>query len=213
MLGLVQVALVARDQLAIELAAREGARAAAVSAAPAAAARAAVERAITIRPVGVDVAVGPSTVTVTVSTVNHTDVAIVGGAIGDANCAPASRWRSSRPDRADAASYPALVDLQVRVALVGDTPTIALGGLVDLGSVPILQDVLTRAVLDHPGETIVVDLDGVVSFDDTALGLLLAAAGRARELGGELEIVCTSDRLLARLASTRFDRAVTVRQA
>ena len=83
-LGLVQVALVARDQLAIELAAREGARAAAVSAAPAAAARAAVERAVTIRPVGVDVAVGPSTVTVTVSTVNHTEVAIVGGAIGDA---------------------------------------------------------------------------------------------------------------------------------
>jgi hypothetical protein len=83
-LGLVQVALVARDQLAIELAAREGARAAAVSAAPAAAARAAVERATTIRPVGVDVAVGASTVTVTVSSVNHTDVAIVGGAIGDA---------------------------------------------------------------------------------------------------------------------------------
>ena len=67
----------------------------------------------------------------------------------------------------------------MRVAIVGDTPTIALGGLVDLGSVPLLQDVLTRAVLDHPGETIVVDLDGVVSFDDTALGLLLAAAARA----------------------------------
>jgi anti-anti-sigma factor len=103
------------------------------------------------------------------------------------------------------------VDLQVRLALVGDTPTIELGGLVDLGSVPLLQDVLTRAVLDHPGEKIVVDLDGVVSFDDTALGLLLAAAGRARDLGGELEVLCSSDRLLARLASTRFDRAVTVR--
>ena len=74
----------ARDQLAIELAAREGARAAAVSSSPAAAARAAVERAITIRPVGVDVAVGPSTVTVTVSYVNRTDVAIVGHVIGDA---------------------------------------------------------------------------------------------------------------------------------
>ena len=83
-LGLVQVALVARDQLAIELAAREGARAAAVSSAPAAAARAAVDRAITIRPVGVDVAVGASTVTVTVSYVNHTDVAVIGHAIGDA---------------------------------------------------------------------------------------------------------------------------------
>lgn len=83
-LGLVQVALVARDQLAIELAAREGARAAAVSAAPATAARAAVDRAITIRPVGVEVSVGPSTVTVTVSHVNHTDVAIIGHVVGDA---------------------------------------------------------------------------------------------------------------------------------
>ena len=95
--------------------------------------------------------------------------------------------------------------------MVGDAPTIALGGLVDLGSVPQLQDVLTRAVHDHPGETIVVDLDGVVSFDDTALGLLLAAASRARQFGGELEILCTSDRLLDRLASTRSDRAITVR--
>jgi hypothetical protein len=82
-LGLVQVALVARDQLAIELAAREGARAAAVSADPAAAARAAVDRTITIGPVSVDVAVGPSTVTVTVTYVNPTDVAVIGGAIGD----------------------------------------------------------------------------------------------------------------------------------
>jgi hypothetical protein len=83
-LGLVQVTLVARDQLAIELAAREGARAAAVSSAPAIAARSAVDRTITIRPVGVDVAVGASTVTVTVSYLNSTDVAVIGHAIGDA---------------------------------------------------------------------------------------------------------------------------------
>ena len=64
-LGLVQVALVARDQLAIELAAAKGARGRRVGV-PRARPRAAVERAITIRPVDVDVAVGPSTVTVTV---------------------------------------------------------------------------------------------------------------------------------------------------
>jgi anti-anti-sigma factor len=103
------------------------------------------------------------------------------------------------------------VDLQVRMAVVGNSPTVALGGVVDLGSVPMLHDVLTRAVLDHPGATIVVDLDGVVGLDDSALGVLLAAAGRARELAGELEILCSSDRLLERLAITRFDRAVTVR--
>jgi hypothetical protein len=83
-LGLVQVALVARDQLAIELAAREGARAAAVSSSPAAAARAAVDRTITVRPVGVEVAVGTATVTVTVRYVNRTEVPIIGAAIGDA---------------------------------------------------------------------------------------------------------------------------------
>jgi hypothetical protein len=82
-LGLVQVALVARDQLAVELAAREGARAAAVAADPAGAARAAVDRAITLRPLEVDVAVAADSVRVTVRYVNPTDVPFVGAAIGD----------------------------------------------------------------------------------------------------------------------------------
>lgn len=55
-----------------------------MSSAPAIAARAAVDRTITIRPVDVDVAVGPTTVTVTVSHVNRTDVPIIGPVIGDA---------------------------------------------------------------------------------------------------------------------------------
>jgi len=50
LLGMLQVALVGRDQLAIELAAREAARAAAVSADPAAAARLAAERVTSLRP-------------------------------------------------------------------------------------------------------------------------------------------------------------------
>jgi anti-anti-sigma factor len=104
------------------------------------------------------------------------------------------------------------VDLQVRVDTVGDTPTVGLGGLADLASVPLLHDVLTRAVLDHPGETVVVDLDGVVGLDDSALGMLLGAAGRARDLGGDVEIVCSSDTLLERFRSTGLDRAVTVRR-
>ena len=50
LLGMLQVALVGRDQLAVELAAREAARAAAVSADPVAAARAAADRVTTLRP-------------------------------------------------------------------------------------------------------------------------------------------------------------------
>ncbi len=83
LLGMLQVALVGRDQLAVELAAREAARAAAVSADPRSAARMAAERVTTLRPLGVTVSVGATTVTVTVTHPSATDVAIIGRLIAD----------------------------------------------------------------------------------------------------------------------------------
>lgn len=83
LLGMLQVALVGRDQLAIELAAREAARAAAVSADPVAAARLAAERITTLRPLQVAVSTGAAAVTVTVTHPSATDVAMVGRLIGD----------------------------------------------------------------------------------------------------------------------------------
>jgi hypothetical protein len=81
--GLLQVALVGRDQLAIELAAREGARAAAVSTDPGSAARAAAARVTRLRPLDVSVSVGAGSVTVTVAHTNRTDVPMIGAVIGD----------------------------------------------------------------------------------------------------------------------------------
>ncbi len=83
LLGLLQVALVARDQLAIELAVREAARAASVSANPSGAASSAANRATSLRPLTVDVSVAASTVTVTVRHRSVTDVALVGRFIED----------------------------------------------------------------------------------------------------------------------------------
>ena len=83
LLGMLQVALVGRDQLAIELAAREAARAAAVSAEPGAAARLAAERATSLRPLQVAVSQGGDTVTVTVGYTSATDVAMIGRIVGD----------------------------------------------------------------------------------------------------------------------------------
>jgi hypothetical protein len=82
-LGVFQVALVARDQLALELAAREAARAASVSADPAGAAIAAADRVVGLDPINVGVTVAGDVVRVRVSYVNPTDVAIIGAAIGD----------------------------------------------------------------------------------------------------------------------------------
>jgi Flp pilus assembly protein TadG len=82
-LGIVQLVVVARDQLAVEVAAREGARAAAVAGSPAAAADRAAQAAIAIRPLGVRTATSGTEVTVTVTATNHTDVPIIGAVIGD----------------------------------------------------------------------------------------------------------------------------------
>jgi Flp pilus assembly protein TadG len=81
-LGILQVVVVARDQLAVEVAARDGARAAAVSGAPGTAARSAAERAVSLRPLEVAVSARGDTVTVTVRYRNPTDVALVGAALG-----------------------------------------------------------------------------------------------------------------------------------
>lgn len=79
--GLVVVGIAVRNELAVELAAREGARAAAVSASPATAAAAAATRAVHL-PIDVATTSGATTVTVTVTHVNASDVAIIGALIG-----------------------------------------------------------------------------------------------------------------------------------
>jgi TadE-like protein len=83
LLGMLQVALIGRDQLALELAAREGARAAAVAADPATAARAAADRVTPLHPLSVEVSVSATTVTVTVRHRSVTDIAVIGRLIDD----------------------------------------------------------------------------------------------------------------------------------
>lgn len=86
LLGVVQVALIGRTQLAVQLAAHEAVRAAAVSADPVAAANSAALHAISLRPLDVQVTTDDgegATVTVTVSYIDRTDVALVGALIQD----------------------------------------------------------------------------------------------------------------------------------
>jgi TadE-like protein len=81
MLAIAQVGVSVRNEVAVELASREGARAAAVSAESAGSAAAAARRAVDL-PMTVSVTSSNTTVTVTVTYVDPTDVAIIGAAIG-----------------------------------------------------------------------------------------------------------------------------------
>lgn len=82
LMGVVQVAVVARDRLTVQIAAREGARAAAVSARRDAAVTAA-EAAVTLRPLRVRVTDDGRAVRVTVAYTDHTDVPLIGVLLPD----------------------------------------------------------------------------------------------------------------------------------
>jgi Flp pilus assembly protein TadG len=81
MLGMTQVGVAIRNELAVELAAREGARAASVSANPAGAASSAATAAVDL-PISVATQVSGHRVTVTVTYIDPTDVAIIGRFLG-----------------------------------------------------------------------------------------------------------------------------------
>jgi Flp pilus assembly protein TadG len=83
LLGIVQLVVIVRDQLAVQLAAREGARAAAVAETSGTSAEAAASRAITLRPLDVATSSSAGAVTVTVSHVTRTDVPMIGALLPD----------------------------------------------------------------------------------------------------------------------------------
>jgi Flp pilus assembly protein TadG len=88
LLGIVQLVVIARDQLAVQLGAREGARAAAVAALPGAAAESAANRAVSLHPLLVTTTRSGSTVTVVVSHTTHTDGPLIGALIPDVTITP-----------------------------------------------------------------------------------------------------------------------------
>ncbi len=104
------------------------------------------------------------------------------------------------------------MDLYARHDLVGSVPVVSLEGVIDLASIPVLYDQLRRAVSDHAGVTVAVDLDGVSALDDCGLGILLGVAGLARDRGGDLVVIASGARLRDRFRTTGLDRAVEVRE-
>jgi anti-sigma B factor antagonist len=103
------------------------------------------------------------------------------------------------------------MNLSTSTIVVGDAAVISLSGEVDMATLPLLHDALSKALAHHPGRMLVIDIDGVTVLDDTGLGVLLGAAGSARQSGADLSVVCNNLRMRDRLDLTGFSRAVEVR--
>ena len=74
-------------------------------------------------------------------------------------------------------------------------PVIAVRGEVDVATAPQLRECLQRVIADG-ASTVVLDLLGVTFLDSTALGVVIGAHKRCRELGGELRVVVADPRLV-----------------
>ena len=105
--------------------------------------------------------------------------------------------------------------MQVHTSIteVGGVTVAVIEGAVDLATVAAFHGALAQVLRQHPGEVVLVDLDGVTVLDDAGLGVLLGAAASARDAHGDVEVVCTRASLRDRLAHTRLDRAITVRSS
>lgn len=103
------------------------------------------------------------------------------------------------------------MELKITSRVVGDRRVVELDGLADLSTVPTLASGLRREIMAADGATVVIDVDGLLSLDDTALGIFLGAAATAREHGADVEILTSSPRWRERFRTTRFEHAVTIR--
>lgn len=103
------------------------------------------------------------------------------------------------------------MDLVCRAVTIGEMPALSVSGELDLASIPALRDAVVRLLTDAPGRTVAIDLDGVSVLDDAGLGILLGAADRARERGGDVVLICSAERLRARFERSGLARAIEVR--
>lgn len=74
-------------------------------------------------------------------------------------------------------------------------PVIAVSGEIDVATAPQLRECLHRVIADGDA-TIVLDLLGVTFLDSTALGVLVGALKRCREVGGDLHVVVADPRIV-----------------
>jgi anti-sigma B factor antagonist len=88
-------------------------------------------------------------------------------------------------------------------------PTLEVTGELDLAVAPWLRDQLD-ALFVGGANTIVVDLSAATFLDSTALGVLVTALNRSRDLGGQVHLIVHEPQILRVLRITGLDAEFTL---
>ena len=80
---------------------------------------------------------------------------------------------------------------------------VGVAGDLDVGTIPKLHDAIQRAGLSN-AMSIALDLDGLVSLDDVALGILAGDLRSLDEQGRQVWIICNNATVIGRLERHRL---------
>ncbi|HWD54926.1 MAG TPA: STAS domain-containing protein [Acidimicrobiales bacterium] len=100
-------------------------------------------------------------------------------------------------------------DFRIEERLAGALPVIAVSGEIDVATAPQLRETLHRVIAEG-GSTVVLDLLGITFLDSTALGVLVGALKRCRELGGDLHVVLADPRIMKIFEITGLTNVFTI---
>lgn len=100
-------------------------------------------------------------------------------------------------------------DFRIEERMDASPPVVAVSGEIDVATAPQLRECLHQ-VIARGDATVVLDLLGVTFLDSTALGVLVGALKRCRELGGELHIVVADPRIMKIFEITGLTSVFTI---
>ena len=91
----------------------------------------------------------------------------------------------------------------VTVVALADARVVAAVGDFDIGSVDVLRDAMMKAL--QGSSKVALDLSGTAFLDSVALGAIVSAGKRARDLGGWVRLVAPSPYVRRALRVTMID--------
>lgn len=102
-----------------------------------------------------------------------------------------------------------MVTVHVTSEAVDDRTVVTVSGEIDVSSADALRDRL-GLLLDEDRTDLVVDLRAVAFMDSTGLGVLVGTLKKVRTVGGRLELVVDTERLLRLFQLTALDQVFVV---
>lgn len=104
---------------------------------------------------------------------------------------------------------------ELRLTADADDPActvLRVEGEIDVYTAPLLRQKLVE-LADHGATRIVIDLEPVEFLDSTGLGVLVAALNRLRRRDGDVELVCTQQRILRVFEITGLSKVFTIHRS